>query len=242
MLWAMDLAFLADTVRSWEQRGQLQPGEAVVVGHHEPQPLPGALRVGGADGGGRSLVEELAADATWTVLRRYPAPDAAADHAFDRLGSLTASRYWGADEWGRIRARVRAGAVLRTASLLVCPEWELGGDRWDLAARFADLGIEPEGLWWLEGVDGLPEPDELVTQLRVEGDDWVVGVTERGLFRVDGRYSRERDACARVLRDVYAHLAVSMGTGDEPVHVTEPYRDAVRAALHEALALVDARG
>jgi len=163
----------------------------------------------------------------------------AVDHVFDRLGSVVAERHWGAEEWARIQAHVRQGALLRTAVLLVRPDWDLGGDRWDLVDRLRSLGLEPEGRYWVDGVDGLPAPGELVPQLRREDGWWVVGSEERGAFRASARFSDEGDACRRMFREVFASgAAVSMGVGGVAPHVVAPFVDEVRAAVDEVLALV----
>lgn len=232
----MDLDLLAATLERWERDGTLVPGEGIVVGRHEPAPVDGALRVGSVDADGRAPVEVLDPSGAWVVSRRYEAIEPAASHVFDRLGSLVAERHWGPDEWGRIQAKVRVGALLRTAALLVQPEWDLGGDRWDLVERLRHLGVDPEGRYWVEGVDGLAAPGELVPQLRREGTSWVVGSEERGTFRVSARFSDEGDACRRMFREVFvAGAAVSMGVGDESPHVVAPFVGDVRSALEEAL-------
>lgn len=235
----VDLDLLTTTIERWERDGTLVRGEAIVVGRHEPAPVEGARRVGAVDAEGRALVEVLDPSGTWVVQRRYVAMEPAVDHVFDRLGSVVAERHWGPQEWARIRAHVRQGALLRIAALLVRPDWDLGGDRWDLVERLRSLGLEPEGRYWVEGVDGLPPPGELVPQLRREDGWWVVGGEERGVFRVSARYSDEGDACRRLFREVFASgAAVSMGVGGAAPHVVARFTDEVRAALEEALALV----
>lgn len=235
----VDLDLLTTTIERWEADGTLLRGAGIVVGRHEPEPVDGALRVGAVDGAGRAPVEVLLPTGAWAVLRRYEVLDAAAAFAFDRLGEVVAERYWGPAAWADIQARVRQGALLRTAALLVRPEWDLGGDRWDLVDRLRSLGLEPEGRYWVEGVDGLPAPGELVPQLRREDGWWIVGGEERGAFRAWARFSDEGDACRRMFREVFASgAAVTMGVGGEPPHVVAPFVAAVRAAVEEALALL----
>lgn len=225
---------------TWEGEGSLVAGEAIVVGFHEPVPLPGALRVGRHDGAERTIVEELTEGGRWIVVRRYETAEEAAAFAFDRLGSLTAERHWGTEEWDRIRANVRAGALLRTASLLVWPELDLGADRWELVERLQGLGVDPEGRYWVDGVDGLPPPDECVPQLRREQRWWIIGVEERGSFSEWARFSDEGDACRRMFREVFASgAAVTMGVADEGAHLVPAYGSEIRAALDEVARLLD---
>jgi hypothetical protein len=65
----MDFGVLAKTFRKWEANGSMTPGEGVIVGYHEPTPIPGAIRV--ADLDGRYLVETFGDDGSWMLLRRY---------------------------------------------------------------------------------------------------------------------------------------------------------------------------
>lgn len=232
----MDLDLLAQTLRDWQDRGQLHAGEGSVVGRWEPTPVADGLRVGATDDDGRALVERWDGSA-WSVERRYDRAEDAADHLFDRLGSLTASRYWGDETWTALRTKVHDGAVLRTAALLLWPEADLQPDRWDLVARLDQLGID-RSCYWVHGVDDFPEPDELVVQLRRDGDGWVVGSTERGSFRSVARCSAEADACRRLFRELISGFVVSMGTEHNPPAVLARHRSTLRAALAEALDLL----
>lgn len=235
----MDLEQLAASIVRWERDGTLWPGEGIVVGRHEPEPLIDGLRIGGLDEDGRTLVEVFAADERWVVRRRYDDPDQASAYVFDRLGDLVAARHWGATEWTSIRDNVRVGAILRTAVLLLAPEWDLGGDRWDVVDRLRALGLEPDGRYWVDGVDGLAPPGEEVLELRRADDGWwEVGIEERGLFRASGRFSEEADACRRLARDVLTSAAVSMGDGSTSAHVVPAFVDRLRQALDEVTRLV----
>ena len=235
----VDLEQLAASIVRWERDGTLWPGEGIVVGRHEPEPLIDGLRIGGLDEDGRTLVEVFAADERWVVRRRYDDPDQASAYVFDRLGDLVAARHWGATEWTSIRDNVRVGAILRTAVLLLAPEWDLGGDRWDVVDRLRALGLEPDGRYWVDGVDGLAPPGEEVLELRRADDGWwEVGIEERGLFRASGRFSEEADACRRLARDVLTSAAVSMGDGSTSAHVVPAFVDRLRQALDEVTRLV----
>jgi hypothetical protein len=236
----MDLDFLARTLQKWETDGSIRPGEGIIVGRHQPAPIPGAVRVTEPEVvRGRFTIEAFNADATWSLLRRYDTESEAARFVFTRLGDLVAERYWGADERERQRRDVEIGAALRTVAMLLVPHADLPLDRWDLVERLRDLGMPPDGCYWVEGVDGLPPPAELVWQLRRDDEGlWQVGVDERGTFREDGRFSVEAHACQWLLRTILAPKVVSMGTGRERPFIRPEYRDAVRAALRGALELV----
>ena len=233
----MDPELLAQTLRDWEQRGDLRAGEGIVVGLHEPPPVEGARRVGSLDAQGRHLVE-VWQDGSWSTLRATTVADEATAHVFDELGSLTASRYWGSERWSELRSKVHDGAVLRTAVLLLWPEADLQPDRWDLAVRLGELGVAPTGFWIEDVSEG--HADELVPQLRRDGGGWVVGNEERGAFHAIARFSTEADACRRFFRDAFASgTGVSMGFEHDPVTVAAGHRPALREALLSALALLD---
>jgi len=240
MLVTMDFQGLTETIQQWEEDGSLAPGEAIVVGQHEPNPLPGALRVD-AVSDERFIIQMLDESGDWNLLRRYETEDEAADFAFRRLAQIDAERYWGIEAWNRIRGDARRGSILRTAALLLVPKWdiELDFDRWDLADRLREFGVAPRGRYWIEGVDGLPQPEELVWQLRRGPDgEWVVGKEERGSFRVRGRFTVEAHACQWLFREIVTHEVTAMGSRQEPPHIVPKYRAQVRDALTEALGLV----
>ncbi len=235
----MDFGRLAETIRKWEEDGSLRPGEAIVVGLHEPNPQPGALLVGAVNDD--FLVQVLDDTGGWNLLRRYESEEEAADFAFHRLGRLDAQRYWGDEEWSRIRDNVRRGSILRTAALLLIPEWDIGHDldRWELVRRLQVFGVEPLDHYWVEGVDGLPQPGELVLQMRRgSGGEWVIGNTERGSFHETGRFSVEAHACQFMLRQIVMREVTTMGTKPERAHILPKYQALVRRALTEALGFV----
>jgi hypothetical protein len=93
----VDLKRLAGFVMEWEARGEIHPGEGVVVGYHEPAAVAGALRVGRTKGG-QSLVEELVQDREWGVLRSYDNEEDACTFVFDRLAERSA-RAWDIPTW-----------------------------------------------------------------------------------------------------------------------------------------------
>lgn len=141
--------------------------------------------------------------------------------------------------------RVREGCILRLASYLLVPFGERASfDRFELVAWLADLDIQPhghanQGWFWVEDACPGPEPTDEVTILRRDGDDWVIGIWERGLFRTDHRYGDEGDACQALLFHVVSHHATSMGGIGQAPHATPRFREAILAALAEATSLVE---
>ena len=141
--------------------------------------------------------------------------------------------------------RVREGCILRLASYLLVPFGERASfDRFELVAWLTDLGIRADrpgypGTFWVVDACAGPEPTDEVTVLRREGDDWVIGIWERGLFRTDHRYGDEGDACQALLFELVSHHATSMGGIDQAPHVTPRFREAILAALAEATSLVE---
>lgn len=142
--------------------------------------------------------------------------------------------------------RVREGCLLRIASDLLVPFGELGElDRFELVEWLARLGMKPAtatsqtGWFWVEGACPGPEPKDEVTILRSEGDWWVIGIWERGSFRVDHRFGREGDACRWLLHDLVAARTTSMGTTQTPPHVRDRSRSELLAVLAEVAALVN---
>ena len=232
----MDAAALAENLQRWEANGTLVPGEGVVAGHHEPAPVEGAFGLGVAPGGPASVSRW--SEGSWSVARRYPDVAAAAGYVFDRLGEVSAARHWGAEEWAQLEAAVALGARLRTAALLLWPEADLRPQRWDLAGRLLELGIEPDGLWWIEDVDGLPSPDELVVQLRRVDGGFAVGVVERGSWSEWLRTTDEGVACRELFRRLISGTAATMGMAGEEPHLTERFAPLVRAELERVLAEV----
>lgn len=234
----MEVGLLVDAIERWEADGTLQVGEAVVHGHHEPVPVEGAWGLAIPPGGPAEVARWC--DGAWDVQRRDPDPAAATGYVFDRLGELVAERHWGPQEWASIERRVALGAQLRTAALLLWPEADLRPDRWALAARLRELGVEPEGRWWVADVDDLPAPDELVVQLRRTDEGFAVGVEERGAWNEWVRTSDEATACRAVFRSVVSGSVVTMGMAGQEPHVLAPFVPLVRDALAQALADLDA--
>jgi hypothetical protein len=235
----MDAAQLTRFIVTEEQAGRLSVGEAIVVGLHEPPPIAGGLRVGRVEGG-RTLVEEHEAG-QWQVRRRYELASEAHAHAFDVLGEITAARYWGDEFWAQRHRRVTEGAVLRTAVLLLDPRWNMIADRWELVQRLTALGLTPQYRYWVDGVDGMAEPEEEILELHRTPEGWLIGVAERGSLSEWGRFSRESDACRAMFVHVVTSAAAGMGSADGGPYVTELFRSRVAAALEDALVLVRSR-
>lgn len=206
----MDVQQLLDFVKTEESKGHLQPGEAVIVGVHEPAPVDGALRVGRMSDG-FALVERLEGD-SWAVTRAYERPGDAYRHTFDVLSELTAARYWGEVFWSRRAHRVGDGCVLRTASLLLDPRGNLLFDRGEMVERLRALGLSPEHRYWVEGIKGFGPPEDEIHELhRAENDGWKVIIRERGVSRELARFAAERDACQWLFAELVSQAAVNMG-------------------------------
>ena len=234
----MELGLLLSSIERWEADGTLQVGEAVVHGHHEPVPVEGAWGLSLPAGSPAEVARWRSG--RWEVQRRDPDLAGATGYVFDRLGELVAERHWGPKRWDEIEERVALGARLRTAALLLWPEADLRPDRWALAARLRELGLAPEGRWWIADVDDLPAPDELVVQLRRTGEGFAVGVEERGAWNEWVGTSDEATACRALFRAVLSGWIVTMGMADEQPHVLAPFAPLVRDALARALADLDA--
>ena len=157
------------------------------------------------------------------------------------LGEITAARYWGDDFWAERHRTVTEGAVLRTAVLLLDPRWNMIKDRWELVRRLTALGLAPLHRYWVEGVDGMEQPDDEILELHRTPEGWLIGVTERGSLSEWGRFSRESDACRSMFVHVVTSAAAGMGSAAGEPYVTEAFRSRVAVALEDALALVRSR-
>jgi hypothetical protein len=235
----MDFEQLRESLLRWERDGTIVPGEGIIAGLHEPQPQPGAIRVGSVNDE-VFVVQMLDADGKWRLLRSYDTEEKAAEYVSRRLGKLSSRRYWGDERWDRISENVRRGSILRAISLLLVPRWDLVIDRWDLLEHLQELGVQLEGRYWIEGVHDRPSNLETILQLhQATNSEWVVGVQERGMFHEWGRFSVEADACRRMLQTIVGHTVTTMGVGTEMAHIVPSYQERVRRAMTEAFKFIE---
>ncbi|MFF5263101.1 hypothetical protein ACFY4C_29585 [Actinomadura viridis] len=229
---------LVERIRQHEGRGELVPGDVVVVGHHEPEPRPGGYRFGWRSEDGRYPVERFDEGGAPRPVTMCGSLDEAARVVFDRLRDVMGVRVWGEERWAENRARVRKGSALRTAALLLCPGWDLLRDRFQAVDALRAAGI-PDTAY---GVQDANPPSasysaEGLPQLVHRDGRWTVGAWERGTFSGRG-FDTEALAARALVQEVVFSLVVSMGgEGIEP-HIVPAYRDAVRRALEETGELV----
>ncbi|GAA3943771.1 hypothetical protein GCM10023085_27160 [Actinomadura viridis] len=229
---------IVERIRRHEDRGELVPGDVVVVGHHEPEPHPGGYRFGRRSEDGRYPVERFDEGGTPRLVALCASLDEASQVVFDRLRDVMGERFWGKERWAGNRARVRKGSALRTAALLLCPGWDLLRDRFQAVEALRAIGI-PDTAY---GVQDANPPSasysaEGLSQLVHRDGRWMIGVWERGTFT--GRaFDNEPLAARAFVQNVVFSLVVSMGgEGIEP-HILPAYQDAVRRALEETGGLV----
>ena len=236
----MNFARLSAWILSSESAGELRAGEGVVLGRHEPSPLPGAVVVGQVDETGMWVVERVDGDGAAAVVRRYDTEAGAGAYAFRTLGDVVAERHWG-EGWAAANAeRVRRGSLLRTAALLSAAGWDVLWDRHDLVDLLTAV-LGPARPYYIEGVGDTRRFDMDGGTLAMvrDGTGWAVGGAERGRLVGKVHFAAEGDACRWMAIQAIGGQVASMGSGpDRPPHIVDQYRAKVAAALAEATALV----